>query len=375
MSKKVLITGVTGQDGSNLVDYLLKNTDLSIIGTVRVLSTDNHINIKSYINNPRFKLIRMDLLDNISIMDTFKKILPDYFVNFAAQSFVGESWNQPLLTFQTNTMAIISILESIRLLKPNCRFYSAGSSEEFGDVDFSPQTLQHPLKPRSPYGASKCAARHIVKVYRESYGLFAIHCILFNHEGTRRGLNFVTRKITSNIARIKYEIDIGLVPTKFELGNINVKRDWSDSEDFVEAIWLMLNKDDPKEYLLSSNVNHSVKEFIDESIKCLNINAKWIIDDNEPLNTKLQYNGCDIITISKEYYRPSEVDSLLGNCSTTLQELNWKPKTSFIELVKKMVENDYILIVKEKNIKKYETTLMTKLNNIFNELENIKTQI
>lgn len=341
MSKKVLITGVTGQDGSNLVDYLLNNTEYKIIGTVRLLSNKNHTNIKKYLNHPNFSLEIMDLTDNMSIVNVFKKVLPDYFINFAAQSFVGESWNQPILTFQTNTMAIIYMLETIRSTKPECRFYSAGSSEEFGDVEFTPQTLEHPLKPRSPYGASKCAARHIVKVYRESYGLFAIHCILFNHEGVRRGDNFVTRKITKNLARIKNEIDNGIVPTKFELGNIYARRDWSDSEDFVEAIWKMINKESPNEYLLSSNIDHSVKDFIDESVKYLELDCNWVIDKNEPLNTKLMHNDCPIITISKDYYRPAEVDILKGNCLDTLDALDWKPKISFSELVKKMVINDY----------------------------------
>jgi GDPmannose 4,6-dehydratase len=346
MVKKVLITGVTGQDGSNLVDYLLKTTDHQIIGTVRLLSNKNHDNIKRNIDNPKFNVEIMDLTDSMSITNVFKKVMPDYFINFAAQSFVGESWNQPILTFQTNTMSVIYILETIRNIKPECKFYSAGSSEEFGDVEFSPQTLEHPLKPRSPYGASKCAARHIVKVYRESYGLFAIHCILFNHEGIRRGENFVTRKITKNLARIKKEIDSGIVPKKFELGNIYARRDWSDSEDFVEAIWIMINKDIPKEYLLSSNVDHSVKEFIDESLKCLNLNTdcNWIIDEDNPLNTKLLYNNKEILTISKEYYRPAEVDVLKGNCVQTLEELDWKPKTTFTQLVKKMILNDYNLL-------------------------------
>ena len=346
MTKKVLITGVTGQDGSNLVDYLLKNTDYQIIGTVRLLSNKNHVNILKNLENPRFQIEIMDLTDSMSITNTFKKIMPDYFINFAAQSFVGESWNQPILTFQTNTMAVIYILETIRNTKPECRFYSAGSSEEFGDVEFSPQTLEHPLKPRSPYGASKCATRHIVKVYRESYGLFAIHCILFNHEGIRRGENFVTRKITKNLSRIKNEINKGLVPTKFELGNIYARRDWSDSEDFVEAIWIMINKPEPKEYLLSSNNDHSVKDFIDESLKCLDLkeDSKWIIDYNNPLNTKLIYKNYDILNISKKYYRPAEVDILKGNCINTLEELKWKPKVTFQQLVNKMVNNDYNLL-------------------------------
>lgn len=352
--KTVLITGVTGQDGSNMVDYLLKETNYNIIGTVRLLSNNNHENIEKYLNNNRFKIKIMDLTDTSSINNIFNEVMPDYFINFAAQSFVGESWNQPKLTFITNSLSIIDILEIIKNKKPSCRFYSAGSSEEFGDVETVPQTLSHPLKPRSPYGASKCAARHIVKVYRESYNLFAIHCVLFNHEGVRRGKHFVTRKITTNLARIKYEIENNIKPTPFEIGNIYARRDWSDSEDFVIAIWIMLNREKPKEYILSSNKEHSVKDFIDKSCEYLKLNVKWLIDENNQLNTQLvlNYNNnhiYPIINISKKFYRLSEVDILKGDCTETLKELNWQPNCTFDNLVKKMVENDYNLIKMKNN--------------------------
>ena len=274
--------------------------------------------------------------------------MPDYFINFAAQSYVGESWNLPVLTFTTNTVAIIHMLEAIKNYKPSCRFYSAGSSEEFGDVETVPQTLVHPLKPRSPYGASKCAARHIVKVYRESYNLFAIHCILFNHEGIRRGKHFVTRKITSNLANIKWQYDNSKTIIPFELGNIFAQRDWSDSEDFVRGIWLMINQDEPKEYILASNETHSVKEFIDESCKVLGLNVKWLIDNDNPLNTQLVLdNNIPIIKISKEFYRHAEVDILKGDYSQINKDINWKPASSFSDLVKKMVDYDYNLIAKD----------------------------
>ena len=377
MIKKILITGVTGQDGSNMVDYLLKNTEHHIIGTSRILSNANHENIKHNINNERFSLLYMDLLDEESIKNTIKKVQPDYFINFAAQSFVGESWNQPKLTFMTNAISLISILECIKDIKPTCRFYSAGSSEEFGDVETMPQNLNHPLKPRSPYGASKCAARHIVKVYRESYNLFAIHCILFNHEGIRRGKNFVTRKITSNLARIKHEIENNAIPTPFQLGNIYARRDWSDSEDFVEGVWLMLNQKKAKEYILSSNKDNSVKDFIDLSCKFLNLKAKWFIDKDNPLNTKLLLHNRPIITISKEFYRPAEVDILRGDCYETYKELNWRPSSTFQQLVKKMVDHDYKLLYNNYNIKKSEylnkiVQLETKINVILSELNDLK---
>ena len=346
MNKKVLITGVTGQDGYNLTNYLLKNTKHTIIGTTRILSNANTKDISKFLDlyPKRFYLEYMDLIDDTSIYNLFTKIIPDYFINFAAQSFVGESWNQPKLTFKTNSLAIISILEVIRNHNPKCRFYSAGSSEEFGDVITTPQKLDHPLRPRSPYGASKCAAKHIVKVYRDSYNLFAIHCVLFNHEGIRRGKKFITRKITSNLARIKYEIENKKVPTKFEVGNIYARRDWSDSEDFVEAIWLMLNQSEPTEYMLSSNIDYSVKDFIDMSCKYLKLDVTWNIDEKNPLNTKLLLNNIPIITISKKFFRPAEINILKGDSTQTYNKLQWKPKTNLEQLIKKMIDYDYKLI-------------------------------
>ena len=336
---KILVTGVTGQDGSNMVRYLLKNTNYIIYGAIRRLSVKNHENIQD-INDERFILVNLDISDQQSVINNIKKIKPDYVINFAAQSFVGESWNTPVHTFTTNTLPIIYFLEAIREYVPKCRFYSAGSSEEMGDVDYAPQDLKHPMKPRSPYGASKCAARHLVKVYRESYDLFAIHCILFNHEGTKRGKEFVTRKITSNIARIKKEIENNQEVTPFELGNIYSIRDWSDSEDFVEAVWIMLNQEKPREYVLSSNETHDVKEFIDLSCKYANLDVEWNIDELDPLKTTLLCNGQVIIKINEELYRPAEVDLLYGDSSESREALGWEPKISFDELVKKMVHND-----------------------------------
>jgi GDPmannose 4,6-dehydratase len=342
---KVLITGVTGQDGSNMVRYLLDNTEHEIYGTIRRLSVSNHENIEEIKNNKRFNIVLLDLTDSESIRTIVKNIRPDYIINFAAQSFVGSSWDTPLQTFTTNTLSVIYLLESIREYCPKCRFYSAGSSEEFGDVEYSPQDIRHPLKPRSPYGASKCAARHIVKVYRESYNLFAIHCILFNHEGIRRGKEFVTRKITSNIARIKKELDSGKAVTPFKLGNIDSIRDWSDSEDFVEAIWLMLNMENPREYVLSSNETHTVREFIELSCKYAGLEFTWKDADNA-LNTKLLVDGKVIMEISADFYRPAEVELLFGDSKETRIALNWEPKIPFNTLVKKMVDNDIKLLEK-----------------------------
>ena len=342
-STKILITGVTGQDGSNMVRYLLKNTQHLVYGAVRRLSVPNYDNIND-IKDDRFKLINLDLLDQQSINNSVKKIRPDYIINFAAQSFVGESWNSPVSTFTTNTLPVIYFLEAIKEFVPNCRFYSAGSSEEMGNIDYSPQDLKHPMKPRSPYGASKCAARHLVKVYRESYNIFAIHCILFNHEGIRRGKEFVTRKISSNIARIKKDIEKGLHVTPLELGNINSIRDWSDSEDFVEAVWLMLNCKEPREYVLSSNEYHTVKEFLELTCEYAGLKIEWKIDSENEVNNELWCEGQLIMKINPELYRLAEVELLFGDSSETRKVINWEPKISFKDLVKKMIEWDINLI-------------------------------
>ncbi len=341
--KKIIITGVTGQDGSNMVRYLLKKDEnVKIFGAIRRLSVRNHENIRD-LKDSRFELINLDITDQQSIINNVRDIKPDYIINFAAQSFVGESWNSPIQTFTTNTSSVMYLLEAIREYNPKCRFYSAGSSEEFGDVEYVPQDINHPCRPRSPYGASKCAARHLTKVYRESYNLFAIHCILFNHEGIRRGKEFVTRKITSEIARVKKEIENGENVKPFSLGNIYAKRDWSDSEDFVEAVWLMLNMDTPREYVLSSNETHTVKEFIELACDAADLKYHWIENDNE-LDTKLMVNEHEILNISEKFYRPAEVDLLFGCSRETRKVLNWEPKVSFSELVKKMVKNDIELL-------------------------------
>lgn len=369
--EKVLITGITGQDGSNMVRYLLKNTDHIIYGTIRRLSVSNHENIEDLKNDPRFNIVVLDLSDSESIRNVVRNISPDYIINFAAQSYVGVSWDTPVQTFTTNTLSVMYFLESIREYCPKCRFYSAGSSEEFGDVAYSPQDINHPLRPRSPYGASKCAARHIVKVYRESYNLFAIHCILFNHEGIRRGKEFVTRKITSNIARIKKELEEGKLITPFKLGNINAIRDWSDSEDFVEAVWVMLNMETPREYVLSSNETHTVREFIELSCKFAGLDFQWS-EGSSDLDTKLLVDGKVIMEISEEFYRPAEVDLLYGDSRESLITLNWKPKVSFNELVKKMVEHDIKLLQNNDTHKKIETLKKCRLctsNNICTSID------
>ncbi len=376
----VIITGVTGQDGSFMADYLLQNTDYEIFGGARRLSVSNHENVSHLENNPRFHLINFDLTDAHSISQIISQLKPSYFINFAAQSFVKSSWDFPAQTWETNTTSMIHILESIRLHCPYCRFYNAGSSEEFGNVAYTPQDESHPMRPRSPYGASKAAARQLVKVYRESYGLYAIQGWLFNHEGTRRGEEFVTRKITKAVARIKHNIDTGVPFEPLELGNLDARRDWSDAEDCVQAVWKMLNQDQYStrvpdinikypfdtfttddypnwwtkdlipnitEYVVSSGECHTVREFVEEAFKVAEIQGQWYITDDDPTSERYVYwkpdgttDGISLVKVNPAFYRPAEVDHLLGDNTKIVGELKWQPKVTFKELVKKMVETD-----------------------------------
>jgi len=343
--KTIVVTGVTGQDGSHMVDFLLKNTDYLIFGGVRRLSVYNHENIR-HIKSDRFHLINFDLTDSHAISRTVEKLQPDYFINFAAQSFVASSWDFSKQTWHTNSTAVLDILEAIRLYKPSCRLYQAGSSEEFGNVEYSPQDESHPLKPRSPYGASKAASRQLVKVYRESYGIYAIQGWLFNHEGTRRGEEFVTRKISKNVARIYNAIKNNEDFQPLELGNIEAKRDWSDAEDFIEGVWMMLNQDkynpnysgEPKEYIFSSNETHTIKEFAEKAFKYASINGEWIGEGEHIIF--INKDKKVLLQINSKFYRPAEVELLLGDSNKARQELNWKPKISFDKLIEKMVNWD-----------------------------------
>jgi len=343
--KTVVITGVTGQDGSHMVDFLLKNTDYLIFGGVRRLSVYNHENIK-HIKSDRFHLINFDLTDSHAISRTVEKLQPDYFINFAAQSFVASSWDFARQTWQTNSTAVLDILEAIRLYKPSCRLYQAGSSEEFGNVQYTPQDENHPLKPRSPYGASKAASRQLVKVYRDSYNTYAIQGWLFNHEGTRRGEEFVTRKISKNVARIYNAIKNNEDFQPLELGNIEAKRDWSDAEDFIEGVWMMLNQDKynnnydgtPKEYVFSSNETHTIKEFAEKAFAWAGINGEWIGEKEHQVY--ISKDKKILIQINPKFYRPAEVELLLGSSDRAKKELNWRPKISFDKLIEKMVNWD-----------------------------------
>jgi len=383
MSKKVVVTGVTGQDGSHMVDYLLENTEHDIFGMVRRASKPDYSNLAGALKNPRFQLIVGDLSDSQSVDKVVEKVKPDYFINLGAQSFVASSWEVPEQTLDVNATGVMRCLEAIIRHVPNCRFYNAGSSEEFGDVQYSPQDEKHPLRARSPYGASKIAARQVVKTYRESFNLYAVQGILFNHEGPRRGEEFVTRKITKGVARIKYAIDNNLPFKPIELGNLDAKRDWSHAKDFVDGIWRMLNQEcrkgfmgkyygdrldcgrsteeawyrewyakNIKEYVLSSNETHSIREFIELAFKEAGFSGWWVgvgvgerYEAQKYLSDKDNTSACFmenpvLVKVNPEFYRPAEVDLLLGDSSLARKELGWSPKYNFQSLVKEMVAED-----------------------------------
>ena len=366
MNKKVIITGAGGQDGSYMSEYLLKNTDYKIIGTIRRTSQPILSNLCNCLSNNRFSLSPMDLTDVHSIMSLIDKEKPDYFINFAASSFVADSWNQPTFTMEANSISLIHILESVKKYVPHCRVYSAGSSEQWGNVIYSPQDENHPMRPRSIYGVSKCAAFYTCKVYRESYGLYVVHGIVANHESPRRQLHFVTRKITTGVANIFNSIVNNKPVVPFSLGNLNAKRDWSDAEDVVDAVWRMLNQEEyilktfleknkshfriggkfiPTDYVVGSGENHSLREFVEKAFELIGFDGEWHgkgIDETYWVyrNKSVDAPTLCAVKVDPKFYRPAEVDILCANSSRIRDELGWTPKTNFEGLIDKMITND-----------------------------------
>lgn len=356
---KVIITGISGMDGPHMADFLLANTDLEIIGILRRQSNPNTVNYKHLIGNPRFKIVSADITDPVAINNLVQEHKPEYFFNFCAQSHVFESWVAPVMTFEVNAMGVLYCLEAIRNYHPRCRFYSSGTSEQFSEPVYLPMDELHKQSSKSPYAASKIAACHLVNTYRRSYGLYAIHGILFNHESEKRAVSFLPRKISSGVARIYHELNAGKKPTPISVGDIYSKRDWSYAPDFCRGIWMMMNQEiyrkdlQPefyreeiyskdavnalREYVLASGQTQTVKNLIDLAFKAAGLEINWV---GEGIDEKAYVGENIVIQISKEFYRPADVVYLHGTPEKIERELGWKAGVSFDELVKRMVKWD-----------------------------------
>ncbi len=331
--KKACIFGITGQDGSYLAELLL-NKGYIVHGMIRRSSSFNTQRIEHIYD--KINLHHGDITDILSIQTILNKVKPDEVYILSAQSHVKVSFTQPLYTGQVDAMGVLNVLESCKLICPNVKIYNASTSELYGKVLETPQTEKTQFNPQSPYGVAKLYAYHICKNYRESYNMFISNGILFNHESERRGSTFVTKKITEGLINI-----IKGEQRTLKLGNLLAKRDWGYSADYVEGMWLMLQQDKPDDFILATNETHSVKEFIQEACKYLNINITWVGEgvNEKGINRK---TGETIIIINPEYFRPSEVDLLLGDYSKAKNILGWEPKVKFKELVKIMMTHEML---------------------------------
>jgi GDPmannose 4,6-dehydratase len=312
--KCAVISGVTGQDGSYLAEFLL-DQGYRVCGMVRRSSTERFERIEHI--RDRIELCQADLLDQASIVRTLEATQPDEIYNLAAQSFVPTSWDQPVLTAEFDAVGVTRFLEAIRHVNPKVRFYQASSSEMFGKVREVPQRETTPLYPRSPYGVAKCYGHYITVNYRESYGIFACSGILFNHESPRRGLEFVSRKVTDGVARVK----LGLA-SELKLGNQEARRDWGFAGDYVRAMWLMLQQDEPDDYVIATGENHSVRDLVEVAFSHVGLKAEDHVREDPSL------------------FRPAEVEQLVGDPTKARQCLGWKPEVSFKELIGMMVDAD-----------------------------------
>lgn len=318
---RALVTGITGQDGSYLAEFLL-DKGYEVYGMVRRSSVENFNRIEHI--RDKLKFVQADLLDQLSIIDAIKESRPDEIYNLGAMSFVPTSWKQPVLTGEFTGLGVTRMLEAARHMNKNVKFYQASSSEMFGKVREVPQNENTPFYPRSPYGVAKVYGHYMTVNYRESYDMFACSGILFNHESPRRGLEFVTKKVTYGAAKIK----LGLAESLC-LGNLDAKRDWGYAKDYIEAMWLMLKQDTPEDYVISTGETHSVKEWVEASFKCLDLDWE------------------KYVKIDKSFIRPVDVDLLVGDSSKAEKKLGWKTKVNFNGLVKIMVEYDYNYLKKQ----------------------------
>ena len=331
--KRALITGITGQDGAYL-SKLLIDKGYKVFGTVRRSTSEKFVNLK-YLNvYDKIKFYDFDLLELSNIQNVIKEAKPHEIYNLAAQSFVPTSFQVPIVTTDINSLGTLRILDSINSINKKIKFYQASTSEMFGKVAQIPQSENTPFYPRSPYGVSKDCSHRITINDRESYNIHASSGILFNHESPLRGSEFVTKKITSTLTRIKY----GSKET-LKVGNINAKRDWGYAGDYVYAMWLMLQKKNPDDFVISTGKTHSVRQFIDLTLNYLKFDYKWV---GKGMNERVvdKENGKTILKIDKEFFRPAEVDLLIGNPGKAKRQLKWKPKTSLKQLVKLMVDYD-----------------------------------
>jgi len=336
--KKALITGITGQDGSYLAELLLEK-GYEVYGIWRrksVVDFGNVEHIKDKIN-----FIYADMTDVVSLMTAMRISDADEVYNLAAQSFVATSWEQPLATAEIDALGVTNMLEAIRAVKPTARFYQASTSEMFGLVQEVPQKETTPFYPRSPYGVAKLYGHWITKNYRESFGMYTCSGILFNHESERRGKEFVTRKITNAVARIKLGLQDCL-----ELGNMDSKRDWGHSKDYVKAMWLMLQQDTPDDYVIATNETRTVREFVDIAFNAAGIELEWKGSGVDEIAIN-KANGKTVVKVNKKFFRPAEVDLLLGDPTKAETKLGWKREIDFKELVTRMVKNDLELTEKE----------------------------
>ena len=340
MSKKALITGITGQDGSYLAELLLEK-GYYVHGIKRrssLFNTDriDHLYQDPHDDNPKFILHHGDLTDSSSLIRIIQEVQPDEIYNLAAQSHVAVSFEAPEYTANSDALGALRILEAIRILglEKKTKYYQASTSELFGEVQETPQNEKTPFHPRSPYAVAKLYAYWITINYREAYGIYACNGILFNHESPVRGETFVTRKITRALVRIK----LGLQDCVY-LGNIDAKRDWGHAKDYVEMMWLMLQQDKPEDFTISTGKQHSVREFIEVAANEVGIEISWNGEGVNEVGIDIKTNNT-IIRIDKRYFRPTEVETLLGDSKKAKEKLNWAPKISFIELVKEMVKFD-----------------------------------
>lgn len=336
--KRALITGITGQDGSYLAELLLEK-GYEVYGIWRRKATVDYGNIAHL--KDKIKLIYADMTDVISLISAMRISQADEVYNLAAQSFVATSWDTPLGTAEIDALGVTNMLEAIRTVKPEARFYQASTSEMFGLVQEMPQTEKTPFYPRSPYGVAKLYGHWITKNYRESYGMFACSGILFNHESERRGMEFVTRKISHAVASIKSGVQDFV-----ELGNLDSKRDWGHSKDYVKAMWLMLQQEKPDDYVIATNETRTVREFVETAFRAVDMEIVWEGTGIDEIG-KDKATGKTVVKINPQFFRPAEVDVLLGNPEKAEKNLGWKREIQFAELVERMVKHDLALVETE----------------------------